>query len=127
MGRRVRCQHGVGRRRRPHRRRVDAGAFEVTGKHDAALVHRGRDLRSCPHVDAAYQSGALGTAKVRALLKARLVYPDLFTVHEAGLVDEVAPLTVAHANVAIAALGRVRPKPPARPKGASAATPTPTA
>lgn len=67
-----------------------------------AVVHRARDLRSCPAVEAAWASGRLGTAKVRALLDARGVHPERFAEDEAGLVDTIAPLTVAHARIVAA-------------------------
>lgn len=78
-----------------------AARTEITRPHASALVHRGRDLRSCPHVDAAYGSGLIGTDKVRLLLKARDRFPTPFATAEQTLVEFVAPLSVAHAAVVL--------------------------
>jgi len=56
-----------------------------------------RDLRACPVVEAGSLDGRIGTAKVRLLLEARDVYPDLFSEWEQRLVDWIEPLTVAQA------------------------------
>lgn len=66
-----------------------------------ALVSAGRQLTACPHVEQAYLSGALGTAKVELLLAARDQVEDLFAEHEAELVERITPLTVRHAKIAI--------------------------
>ncbi len=66
------------------------------------LVGAGRLLPSCPHVDAAFAAGSLGSAKVELLLGARDRVEDLFAEHEAELVEQVAVLTVRHAKVFLA-------------------------
>ena len=66
------------------------------------LAHRARELRECPAVEAAYGSGVIGTAKVRALLAARSAHPVLFAEHEADLVATIAPLTADQGVVAVA-------------------------
>ena len=48
-----------------------AARSEVSRSRAWALVHNGRDLRHCPHVDAAAAAGRVGSAKVQALLEAR--------------------------------------------------------
>ena len=65
------------------------------------LVKTGRRLRHCPVVDGAARDGRLGVAKVQMLLEARIDLEDLFADHEAVIVAEVAPLTVAQAQVVI--------------------------
>jgi hypothetical protein len=79
-----------------------ASRTEIGRAHAGALVLRARDLRACPEVAAASADGRLGSAKVRALLDARRTHPELFALHEQELVATLAPLTVAHARVAIA-------------------------
>lgn len=78
-----------------------AARTEITRPHASALVHRGRDLRSCPHVEVAYRSGVIGTDKVRLLLKARDRFPAPFATAAQTLVEFVAPLSVAHAAVVL--------------------------
>jgi hypothetical protein len=75
---------------------------EVSPTHARAIARAGRDLRSCPLVEAAWASGRIGTAKATALLRASAVNPGLFAVDEAGLVDEVEPMTVTRAEIRIA-------------------------
>ena len=110
--------------------RVDALLTRATGVLDAKTVWRGdgarscggwlsvrtelsraraggiagsaRDLRACPYVEAASLAGRIGTAKVRLLLDARDVYPDLFAQWEQRLVGWIEPLTVAQAAKATA-------------------------
>lgn len=74
--------------------RTGLSRAEATG-----LEHRGRDLRSCPTVEAAYRTGVVGTAKVRALLQAREHVEALFAEHERELIDVVRDLTVARARI----------------------------
>lgn len=71
------------------------------------LLAIGRDLRHCPIVAAAYATGVLGTAKVRALLAARHGLEALFAAHEQMLVDEIARLTAQRARYAIASWRRL--------------------
>ncbi len=78
-----------------------AARSEVSRSRAWALVHTGRDLRHCPHVDTAAGAGRVGSAKVQALLEARRDVEDRFGDHEEMLVDLVAPLTVAHARLAL--------------------------
>src|SRR4051812_23963763 len=75
---------------------------EISRSRAIAIVGTARDLRSCPHVEAAWTCGRVGTAKVQLLLGARQVHPRLFADAEADLVALVAPLTVARAAVRIA-------------------------
>ncbi|MEO6628070.1 MAG: hypothetical protein ABIP03_05815, partial [Aquihabitans sp.] len=58
------------------------------------LLKRGRTMRSCPAVTAAYRQGLIGTAKVDLLFTARKGCETLFGEHEEGLVEQVRPLTV---------------------------------
>lgn len=78
-----------------------AARTEISRPAAVAALACGRDLRQCPHVDAASSDGRLGMAKVRMLLEARLKLEPQFAEHELLLVDEVAPLTVAEARVVI--------------------------
>lgn len=80
---------------------------ELSKGRAAAVVATARDLRSCPHVAAAWASGAIGTAKVRTLLSARAIHPERFCADEADLVAEVAPLTVARASIRVARWAQV--------------------
>jgi hypothetical protein len=79
-----------------------ASSCEIDRALAGALVHRASDLRSCPHLAAAFADGRLGPAKVRALLEARTGHPELFAEHEETIVVEVTPLTVAHARIVAA-------------------------
>ena len=79
-----------------------AARTEVSRGRGWVLVHNGRDLRSCPHVDAAAAAGRVGSAKVQALLEARREVEARFGVDEEMLVALIAPLTVAHARQALA-------------------------
>ncbi|MEO6988901.1 MAG: hypothetical protein ABI239_09670 [Aquihabitans sp.] len=78
-----------------------AARTELPRSAAANLVLAGRRLRHCPVVDAAARDGQLGEAKVQMLLDARVDLEDLFAEHEAVIVAEVAPLTVAQASVVI--------------------------
>lgn len=96
-----------------------ASRLGIATKHATALVHDGRALRHCPATEAAWASGRIGAAKARPLLRARDVHPTLFTEQEAGLVDAIAPLSVAHAVIVINRWkglrgGPPRPRPPHR-------------
>jgi len=71
----------------------------IARAHASALVHDARALRHCPATEGAWESGRVGAAKARPLLRARAVHPVLFASHEAGLVDAIAPLTVAQAVI----------------------------
>lgn len=78
-----------------------AGRSELPHGRARSVVTVGRQLPACPLVDAAYGSAVLGTAKVELLLRARDGLEALFGEHEAGLIAEVAPLTVRQAKVVI--------------------------
>ena len=79
-----------------------AARTEVSRGRGWGLVHNGRDLRHCPHVDAAAADGRLGSAKVQALLEVRREVEARFGVDEEMLVGLVAPLTVADARHVLA-------------------------
>lgn len=79
-----------------------AGRTELSHGRAKALVGIGRQLPACAHVEAAYASGRLGTAKVELLVGARDRVEGLFAEHEAELVEQVAPLTVRQAKVLLA-------------------------
>lgn len=99
-----------------------AGRTELSGTRSRAAVATARDLRSCPHVEAAWEQGRIGTAKVRSLLSARAAHPELFAQHEEELVGHIEPLTVAHAALAVArwqALAEATREAAARAGGAS--------
>lgn len=79
-----------------------ASRADVSRQGATAIAWRGRKLRSCPHVAAAHRAGVLSGAKVRMLLQARRQVEECFAEHEAGLVEHLRPLTVAHAAIAVA-------------------------
>ncbi|MGI8754641.1 MAG: DUF222 domain-containing protein, partial [Acidimicrobiales bacterium] len=74
---------------------------ELSGSHVSALVHRARDLRDVPVVRAAYADAILGTAKVKMLLVARAGVEAVFDTHIGELIELIADLTVAHAQIAV--------------------------
>ena len=78
-----------------------ASRTELSRPHAGAMVKNARGLRGAPHVSEAYKNGTIGTAKMRMLLAAREVYPELFGEHEKELVHHISGLTVTHAKVAI--------------------------
>lgn len=78
---------------------------ELSRTRCSGITHTARDLRSCPHVEAAWQAGEIGTAKVIALLKARDIHPGLFREAETDLVEAITPMTVAAAAVHLAVVG----------------------
>ena len=86
-----------------------------------AALACGRGLRHCPEVDAAAGDGRLGAAKVRLMLDARKDVEELFSLHEADLVDQISPFTVDQARrylaswraVALATTGVEDPDPAA--------------
>ena len=65
------------------------------------LLKRGRTLRYCPAVTAAYRQGLIGTAKVDLMFKARKGCEDLFGEHETDLVEQIRPLTVEQAAIVL--------------------------
>lgn len=79
-----------------------AARSELPSKQVNAVADRARCLRTCPHVDAAYRDGRIGTAKVRLLLAAREQVEAMFADHEQLLVDEIAPLNQPRARVILA-------------------------
>jgi hypothetical protein len=79
-----------------------AARTELSREHAGAVTRLARRARACPQVDAAWSAGVIGTAKVRALVGAREIHPELFASMEAQLIDWVAPLTVAQASRVIA-------------------------
>ena len=74
-----------------------AARTELSRPVAGGLVHTGRRLSGCPHVDAAARSGRLGRSKVNKLLEARKDVEELFAAHEEALVGDVEPMTVARA------------------------------
>ncbi|MGI8756774.1 MAG: DUF222 domain-containing protein [Acidimicrobiales bacterium] len=74
---------------------------ELSGTHVSALVQRARVLRDLPVLRAAFADGILGTAKVKMLLIARAGVEAVFDTHIGELIDLIADLTVAHAQVAV--------------------------
>lgn len=79
-----------------------AAHSELSHGRAKALAGIGRQLPACPHVEAAYGSGTLGTAKVELLVGVRDGVEVLFAEHEEVLVTQVAPLTVRQAKVLLA-------------------------
>lgn len=75
---------------------------ELSRSQANGLFHRAELLRRCPATLAAYRAGAIGTAKVRALLRAREGVEDRFAADEAFLIDTIAPFTVARAGILLA-------------------------
>lgn len=79
-----------------------AARTELSQSEAKAFWQQARDLRPCPSVEEAYQSGVLGSAKVRALLRAREGVAPLFAEQEAEMVEVIRPLTVRAAEIYLA-------------------------
>ncbi|MEO6988016.1 MAG: DUF222 domain-containing protein [Aquihabitans sp.] len=79
-----------------------AARTELSHSEAKSFWQQARDLRSCPIVGEAYGSGVLGSAKVRALCRAKEGVGTLFAEQEADVVEVIRHLTVRAAEVYLA-------------------------
>lgn len=80
---------------------------ELSHGQASQVIHRARALRSMPLVAAAYGLGLIGSAKVDALVDARVGVEDLFAEHEAEVIEEARRLNAAQCRIYLARWRRV--------------------